>query len=230
WLDAAYDTGESFAPVTTTDPVGNFASIQAGVNASNPEGTVNVAPGTYPGDIRISKALTVRSTGGAEQTIIDGTGSYIVTISHSDVTFQGFTVTNPEYQGGADATGILIQNATESVNNVQILNNIVTQVRSETGTPSGFGATGVNVGTGPVSSIVISGNTITDIKNPVEKTESSRSDHTCGINVWAGGENITISNNTISDIKYNGTIEDLDGVVGKVVEVDRHIRWSAVAE
>jgi len=178
-------------------------TIQGGIDAALAGDTVIVAKGTYPGDIRIGKALTVRSTAGAEKTIIDGTGSYIVIISHSDVTFRGFTVTNPEYAGGADASGILVEYVSgEPISNVQILDNIVTRVRSETGTPSTYGATGINIGNAPLSNVVISGNTITNIKNP----EGGASDHTCGINVWDGTDGVVIRNNTISDIKYNGII------------------------
>jgi len=183
-----------------------WANIQPAINAAGPADTVIVAAGIYPGDIRIGKALTVVSTDGAEETIIDGTGSYIVIISHSDVTFDGFTVTNPEYTGGADASGILVESVGGvPVSNVRILNNIVTQVRSETGTPSMFGATGINIGTHPLSDIVISGNTITNIKNPGGYPEGAQ-DHTCGINVWDGAEGVVIRKNTISDIKYNGII------------------------
>ncbi len=196
WIDAnlngAFDLGES-----------HFATIQSAIDATSSGDTIEVAAGTYYETLTVNvENLTLRSTDGAEKTIIDGISfRYMIQICSSDVTFDGFTVTNPDYAGGADASGILIQ-GTEPINNVQILNNIVKAVRSETGTPSMFGATGINVGRGPLSNIVISGNTIENIHNP----EGASSDHTCGINVWAGAENVLISNNAISDIKYNGII------------------------
>jgi parallel beta-helix repeat protein len=180
-----------------------YLTIQKAIDDAVEGDTILVNPRTYAGDIMIDKALTVRSTDGAEETIIDGTGSYIVTIRHSDVTFEGFTVTNPDYEGGADASGILVEAiGVKSISNVHILNNIVTQVRSETGTPSMYGATGINIGTGPISNVTVSGNTIKNITNP----DGASVDHTCGINVWDGADNVVISNNTISDIKYNGII------------------------
>ncbi len=182
-----------------------FTTIGAAITEAGPGDTINVAAGTYYKKIIIDKALTVKSTDGAENTIIQGVSTsdyYLVDIQHSDVTFDGFTVTNPTFDGTSDISGILVQNTGEPVSNVQILNNIITQIRSETGTASTVGATGINIGNGPLSDIVISGNTITDIHNP----EGGASDHTCGINVWDGGENIEISNNEISDIKYNGII------------------------
>jgi len=191
-----------------------FKTIQYAINDSGVVvgNTINVAAGTYYEHIKIDKALTVKSTGGAMGTIIDSNGfRYIVTIEHSDVTFEGFTVTDPTYAGGSDATGILIQTTDEDISNVQILDNIITQVRSETGSVSMFGSVGVNVGSAKwkgntLSNIVVSGNTITDIKNPGDFSGSSASDHTCGINVWDGASNVVISYNTISDIKYNGII------------------------
>jgi len=184
---------------------GNFEKIQDGIDNVAPSGTVNVEAGAYTEDILIDKALTVRSTDEAEETIIDGGGfRYVVKIYSSDVTFEGFTVTNPTYAGGSDATGILVgAYLGESVDNVHILNNIVKTVRSGTsGAPSMYGATGINVGRAPLSSVVISGNTIEDIHNP----DGASVDHTCGINVWDGAENVEISNNTISDIKFNGIL------------------------
>ncbi len=181
-----------------------YSTIQDAIDAADTGDTILVHPGIYLENILIDEALMVKSTGGAEETIIDGDGfRYIVRIYHSDVTFEGFTVTDPTYVGGSDATGILVgAYLAESVSNVKILDNIITQVRSEAGDQSMYGATGINIGKGPLSNIVISGNTITDIKNP----DGPKSDHTCGINVWDGADNISISNNDISDIKYNGII------------------------
>lgn len=204
WLDAPYLTGVARSwNVQNVDTEENFNSIQAAINAAELGDTVLVYPGTYEEYILIDNPLTIRSTGGAEETIIDGIGfRYMVRIYSSDVTFEGFTVTNPTYEGGADASGILIgAYLRESVDNVHILNNIVKAVRNGIGgAASAFGATGINIGRAPLSNVVVSGNTIENIHNP----EGASSDHTCGINVWDGAENVLISNNAISDIKYNG--------------------------
>ncbi len=190
----------------TINVPGDYATIQAAINAANPGDTILVAAGTYLGGIQIDKALTLSSTDGADVTTImgvDSNDSYLVRIYHSDVTFEGFTVTNPDYSGGADASGILVgAYLGDPANNVHILNNIVTQVRSETGSPSMYGATGINIGIGPVSNLVISGNTITSIHNP----DGAPVDHTCGINIWDNANNVEISGNIISDIKHNGIL------------------------
>ena len=54
---------------------GDFPAIQEAVNAASAGDVINVGPGTWPGrlDFR-GKDLTVRSTSGAEVTIIDSNG------------------------------------------------------------------------------------------------------------------------------------------------------------
>ena len=187
-----------------------FKTIQYSITDSRviDSDTILVASGTYNEDIEINKGLTIQSSAGATNTIIRGSGDgssyYMIRIFHGNITFDGFTVTNPNYQGGADACGILIANFLGgSVNNIRILNNIIKEVRNgTTGTPSSYGATGINIGKGTPSNLVISGNVIENIHNP----DGAAIDHTCGINVWDNGNVIEISNNRISDIKYNGIL------------------------
>ena len=206
WADTHYvdPAGSNTFPYTT--PATAAHSIQNALYAATDGDDVNVAGGTYLGDIEINKALTVKSIDGAEETIIKGVNNndyYLVRIYHSNVTFDGFTVQHPTFEGSSDISGILVgAYLGESVSNVRILNNIVKEVRSESGVPSMYGATGINLGRGPLSNVVISGNTIENIKNP----EGGKLDHTCGINAWDGVDGIVISNNTISDIKYNGIL------------------------
>jgi hypothetical protein len=187
-----------------------FKTIQYAINDVRvvDSDTINVAAGTYNEDIQINKGLTIQSSTGATNTIIHGSGGgssyYMIRIYHSNVTFDGFTVTNPDYQGGADASGVLVGNYLGvSANNIHILNNIIKEVRNGTqGSPSNYGAVGINIGRGAPSNIIISGNIIENIHNP----NGSSNDHTCGINVWDNGNGIEISNNRISDIKYNGIL------------------------
>jgi len=120
WLDAAPPGGVSFAPVTTTDPVGSYASIQAGVTASNPGGTVNVAAGTYNENIVINKQLTVQGAGNAT-TFINGigTGANLTTVNITaagDVTLSGFTITNAPVTNNTDLRfGVLTNSGTAGV-------------------------------------------------------------------------------------------------------------------
>jgi parallel beta-helix repeat protein len=108
WLDAAPPGGASFAPVTTTDPVGSFSSIQAGIDFSNPGGTVNAVDGTYTATSLTSIVITKDGLSlvgeSRDGTIIDagpwGTSSagwprgiqvYANDVTISDLTVQGFT-------------------------------------------------------------------------------------------------------------------------------------------
>jgi hypothetical protein len=208
YVDGIYGTDNT---TQGTGPgINAFKTIQYAIYDSRVvnSDTINVAAGTYNEDIEINKGLTIQSAAGAETTIIRGSGGgssyYMIRIYHSDVTLDGFTVTNPDYQGGSDASGILIGNYLGgSINNIHILNNIVKEVRDGTGgTPSNYGACGINIGRGSPSNIVISGNIIENIHNP----DGASIDHTCGINSWDNGSGILISNNRISDIKYNGIL------------------------
>jgi len=215
YVDGTYGTDNT---TQGTGPgINAFKTIQYAIYDSRVvnSDTINVAAGTYNEDIEINKGLTIQSSAGAETTIIRGSGGgssyYMIRIYHGDVTFDGFTVTNPDYQGGADASGILIGNYLGgSVNNIHILNNIIKEVRDGTGgTPSNYGAAGINIGRGAPSNIVISGNVIENIHNP----DGASIDHTCGINTWDNGSGILISNNRISDIKYNGILLQYAGTV-----------------
>ncbi len=70
WLNASPPGGASFAPVTTTSPVGSYASIQAGANASNPNGTVNAKAGTFSEQVSIATANLTLDGAGIGSTIV----------------------------------------------------------------------------------------------------------------------------------------------------------------
>ena len=56
------------------DGTGDFTNITDAVNASAPEDTIEVGPGTYTDSIDLYDSLTFLSTDGPEVTIIDGGG------------------------------------------------------------------------------------------------------------------------------------------------------------
>ena len=99
----------------------HFPTIQAGINAA-PEGSVVlVAPGTYMENITFQgKAITVRSDGGAEETIIDGRQNGSVVrfewAETDESVLDGFTITNGKnaQRGGGiycdEMTAPVIQN------------------------------------------------------------------------------------------------------------------------
>ena len=124
WLDAAPPAGVSFAPVTDTSPAGSFSSIQAGVNASAPGGTVNAAAGTFTENVTIATPLTLAGAGQASTTVIPAVSipnpcpgsslcgsataaSNIILTQANDVTVHDLTLdgNNPAVTSGISAGG-----------------------------------------------------------------------------------------------------------------------------
>jgi hypothetical protein len=88
----------SASAATINVPAGQ-ATIQAAINAANNGDTVLVAPGTYYGLIDFKgKAITLKSSGGAAVTILDGNNNApIVTFANGESNssvLQGFTLTH----------------------------------------------------------------------------------------------------------------------------------------
>ena len=116
------------APVTNLNTGETFNSIQAAIDdpdtldghiieVNSAEYDCTNEPGHIPfGDggealINIWKAVTVRSTHGATNTVLDGTGhNVVVTINAEDVVLSGFTITGAQYSMGTLgwAAGIFI--------------------------------------------------------------------------------------------------------------------------
>jgi len=128
-------------------------TIQAGINAAKTGDTVLVAPGTYIENINfMGKAITVKSSGGRNVTIIDGNAAApvaaFITNEGSHSVLSGFTLQNGvgtfpfAYQGG----GVSINNASPTIKGNTIKNN----------TAGDGGGVGVSFG-----SPILSGNTIT---------------------------------------------------------------------
>lgn len=84
------------ATITVGDDGEDYSSIQAAIGNAEPGDIILVSPGTYSENLTIDKSLAVQSTGGAENTTIDG----MVAIDLMDAatvvfggTDTGFTVT-----------------------------------------------------------------------------------------------------------------------------------------
>jgi parallel beta-helix repeat protein len=92
WLDDEPPEGASFAPVTTTNPGGSYASIQAGVNASNPGGTVNAKTGVFSEKVTVGKSVIVQA--GSSPVVDCGGPGNGFTLSANNVTINGFEIRN----------------------------------------------------------------------------------------------------------------------------------------
>jgi len=92
WLDAAPPGGSSFAPVTTTSPSGGYASLQAGVDASNLGGTVQAATGVFSETVTVNKSVAIEAT---STPVVDcGGGGNGFTLGANNVTISGFEIRN----------------------------------------------------------------------------------------------------------------------------------------
>jgi hypothetical protein len=167
--------------------VGNYTTIAAAEAAALPYDTIKVLPSTYdPGStITIDVPhLTLESTGGAAQTIINGTDIAIKIHNAENVTVDGFTIENPS------STGIWCHEA----DNATIKNNIVRNTTAAvTGIDVSWCATGVTVSNNQLqtnASIILHASDCTVSGNSVYRP------------LWitpcnADMNNVTITNNTI---------------------------------
>jgi hypothetical protein len=113
-----------------------FATIQGGVNGVAPNGTVNVAPGTYDEDVNVNKTLSLLGAGAATTNIrgvIGGSGTTVF-VTASNSTVAGFTITrlgnnttdwnNP----GLNSAGVAMQG--QATTGVLIRDNVITGNRT----------------------------------------------------------------------------------------------------
>ena len=112
---------------STLNVPGDYATIQAAINAASPGDTVLVAPGTYAGPVDFqAKAITLASTSGRNVTTISGGSTTpVVTINANageQPVLNGFTITGGS-NGGVTTSGgpALIEN--NSITNNAVCNN-----------------------------------------------------------------------------------------------------------
>jgi uncharacterized repeat protein (TIGR01451 family) len=195
--------------------VGAVTAIQEGINAVLSGGTVTAAPGNYGEQVFVNKPATVTSSSGAAVTVIDGPDDwpYVVRIQSSNVVFNGFTVTNPAYLGGSDASGIIVTE-NPAISNVRISNNVVHDIGSLTRSPVVYGSVGINIG--QCSNIEVDHNEIYNIKHGhVGDTWAQ------GISIWGNGpgctaSNINIHHNSIHDVSSPNNRDSGVGIQGDV--------------
>ena len=85
----------------------DYANIHDAVTAASPGDTINVAAGTYAGDLLIDKSVTLQGAGADQTTILGGAPGITVSPTIS-VTISGVTITGGQYEnpvGGDLYTG-----------------------------------------------------------------------------------------------------------------------------
>jgi parallel beta-helix repeat protein len=175
-----------------------YGTIQTAVDAASNGDEIVVAPGTYA-NIRVAIAnnlgITLRASGTAEETILegDGQGPVIRCGAYSDVDIEGFTITG----GGVDEHGMEGGGISCWVCSLTLNNCIVTE---NSGRDTG-GLLLVNTNYARVDQPVITG---CDFSN-----NSATSESWSGGAIWMSDSNPTITNCTFSN---NSAPEDPNGI------------------
>lgn len=142
-----------------------YTTISAAIAAAGSGDTALVCPGHYPEQLIINKPLTVRPTAGPAVTTV-GANLYLVWIQASNVTLEGFTITNPNEMSTADNSAIICTGA-GNVSNIKILNNVIEAPASPSRPSADFGTFGINCITGgSLQNIEVAYNTFRNIHAP----------------------------------------------------------------
>mgnify|MGYP001340466771 FL=1 len=194
----------------------SYGSIQAAIDAAEEGATILVGPGTYS-ESNISvrkKGIIIRSIYGAEDTIINATGTTrnAILIEAEDVTIEGFKIINwgqVGTTGGSSNRRAIVAGAGSS--NVIISNNII-EYNDEQNRQSNGIVSELNTG-----EVTIANNTILGIKYTIGG-ESLDAWKGTGIGVW-GAQNVNIQNNDLFGVELaiglygHKTIETKDIVI-----------------
>jgi hypothetical protein len=205
WVNPAYSSGGAGGHTFGYDA---FNTIQTGINGVASGGTAHVASATYHENIIIGKPLTMTSDSGAASTVIDcdNGNPYVVYVDASNVTFDGFTVQSPTYDGGSDASGIVLQGDTGAVSNIRVTNNTVHDIGRADSTSVTYGRVGINVGCGTnpgdsIQNVEVDHNTIYNIKH----ADDTHDVWANGISIWGQdsvhiASGINVHDNVIHDV------------------------------
>lgn len=189
-------------------------TIQDAIGAANSGDTINVLAGNYSESVNVNKSVTLNSSGA---NITDS-----ITIASSDVTIDGFDITNPTGSFGISAT---------DQNNLNITNNTIHNIGSDPIYTSGSAQAIVIVSNAAnVSNITISGNHISEIGNLGLMKGSGSDGSAKGIYIGNSGglmdfDGVIISGNNITNIYADGTHTYASGgrgAYGILVNHDSH--------
>ncbi len=192
--------GSNLAP-PPSPPVHNitqntyYTTISAGITAANANDVIEVAAGTYTESLLINKALTilgpnaaVSPNGGSRvaEATIDLTGGSVIKIAADNINLKGFKIQGLNQQGAIMSGGSL--SGTTAADNITIEKNLFDNLKGNAIYTNGS----------------ISNWTITD--NKIQNVSSYTSGGTYGsaMGFWRGANNITITNNTISNCSWEG--------------------------
>ena len=195
-----------YATINKNGTVGAFATIQDALDAVVDNGTITITPGTYTGDITISRSIKDLTITGEDGAIIkDGS----LTVATNGIQLPGLTIENLAFEnaniqmspnGDSDLSGLTIRNNTFTGAKAANLSAIHLNLGSKATDGSGAAYDG----------LTITGNTIKNIKK----------DSSSGILIIGDGKiasDVTITNNTIDGVGWNGI--QLNNMLGKAITV-----------
>jgi nitrous oxidase accessory protein NosD len=210
------------------DPVPAFPAVGAAIAAAGPGDTVVVCPGTYFENINFSgKAISVRSVGGPDVTILDGNAAdSVVTFASGEgptSVIEGFTIRNGrsgfDTSGFGNGGGVRIEDASPGVYGNTIVNNRACTgagIYVSFGSPVIEGNTiaanvqsGCSGGTGG-GGIRIGGSSAAVIRRNVIRHNVMTSADGGGIALFAAGSPL-IELNVISDNRASGILPCAEG-------------------
>lgn len=148
WLaaGAAFITCAGGAVAATLSVPAQYTTIQAAINAAAAGDTVLVSAGFYQGAGNVAldpsgKAITIRSTGGAQSCTLDGRGAPILDVHSGETSktvISGFTV---EFGESASNGAVIISSSSPTISNCNFHNNIA-------GSTSGSAGGAIAISTG----------------------------------------------------------------------------------
>lgn len=198
--------GVVYATINEKGTVGAFSTIQAALDAVVDNGTVTITPGTYTGDITISRDIENLTITGEDGAIIQNGSLKVATngIQLPGLTIENLTFDQANIQmspnGDSDLSGLTIRNNTFTGAKAANLSAIHLNLGSKATDGSGAAYDG----------LTITGNTIKNIKNGSSS----------GILIIGDGKiasDVTITNNTIDGVGWNGI--QLNNMLGKAITV-----------
>ncbi len=209
----AIGTAERSSIITVGPSGRDFTTIQAAIDGAYDGDTIQVDPGTYHESPRINKELTVVSVSGAASTIIDYGDPYVVQIQSGNVTFDGFTVTNPSYTGGSDASGIVVSEFA-ATSDVLIANCVIHDIGTMDRSPVTYGTVGINLG--QCHDVEVDNCEIYNIGNGYAGDTWAQ-----GISIWGGdagsqATNIYIHDCDVYNVTSPGSVDSGIGIQGNV--------------
>lgn len=195
-----------YATINKNGTVGAFSTIQAALDAVVDNGTVTITSGTYEGDITISRDIENLTITGEDGAIIQNGSLKVATngIQLPGLTIENLTFDQANIQmspnGDSDLSGLTIRNNTFTGAKAANLSAIHLNLGSKATDGSGAAYDG----------LTITGNTIKNIKNGSSS----------GILIIGDGKiasDVTITNNTIDGVGWNGI--QLNNMLGKAITV-----------